>query len=56
MSDSKAVESEIEADIPENDGPKGIELTDNRIILLLILFTLMIGAWWMVNLYMGRWI
>ncbi len=56
MNDSKAADSEIDVKIPEDGSRKGIELTDNKVILLLILFTLMVGAWWMVNLYMGRWI
>lgn len=34
----------------------GIAISDNMIILLLIAFTLMIGGWWLINLYMGRWI
>ncbi|MEM3851875.1 MAG: hypothetical protein QXP70_02630 [Methanomassiliicoccales archaeon] len=31
-------------------------INDNLVILLLIVFTLMIGAWMFVNMYMGRWI
>jgi hypothetical protein len=31
-------------------------VTDNLVIFLLILFTLMISAWWLLNMYMGRWI
>ncbi len=53
------VEEEITTNQPEKQdlekGP-GISISDNMIILLLILFALMIGAWWFVNLFMGRWI
>ncbi len=31
-------------------------ISDRLVIFLLIVFTLMIGAWWALNLYMGRWI
>lgn len=34
----------------------GSFVSDNFVILLLIIFTLMIAAWMFVNLYMGRWI
>ncbi len=54
------MEEEIKTSGTENqDGEKGgfgIEITDNLVILLLVVFTLIIGAWWFVNLYMGRWI
>lgn len=54
------MEKETEVSYTEDqEGEKGgfgIEITDNLVILLLVIFTLMIGAWWFVNLYMGRWI
>ncbi|MBX8635394.1 MAG: hypothetical protein KIS30_03595 [Thermoplasmata archaeon] len=43
----------VEKDAP---GRRSFEITDNLVILLLIVFTVIIGAWWFLNLYMGRWI
>lgn len=52
--DIGTAESEVQE--TEETGGHGISISDNLVILLLIAFALMIGAWWLVNLYMGRWI
>lgn len=53
-------EEKMVSEKDETEGQQGekraIAVSDNMIILLLILFTLMIGGWWLLNLYMGRWI
>jgi hypothetical protein len=47
---------ENEDGIEEDAGHPPFEITDNLVILLLIVFTITIGIWWFLNLYMGRWI
>ncbi len=49
-----ATEGEDEHDEMAHRVP--FEITDNLVILLLIVFTVIIGIWWFLNLYMGRWV
>ncbi len=46
---------EAEGQNTEEEKP-GLQISENTVILLLIVFTLVIGGWWFLNLYMGRWI
>ncbi len=55
-------EEQISQTVENEDGErnasnrKSFEITDNLVILLLVVFTVIIGVWWFLNLYMGRWI
>ena len=57
MAEQKSIGSmENENGMEDDAGHRPFEISDNLVILLLIVFTITIGIWWFLNLYMGRWI
>ena len=56
MAETKQKTEKPESEKTEKAEQHEIAINDRTVILLLVLFTLMIAGWWILNLYMGRWI
>lgn len=56
MAETKQKTKKTESEEHESAAQREITISDRTVILLLVVFTLVIAGWWLLNIYMGRWI